>query len=177
MFILSENLMSSNNVLQLVAALSSAAILSGCVFMHSEKTPPADAVAVQSWFAEGVMIFRCDYDEKGFYWVFEEPDAKLWNDAVKPKRLEARLGRGYTLRHLDGSVLRTQTIVNRGIPSANNLRDAVFETTSSETGVLQGVRWMERRRAEGGMPSTHCSPSQRGTRLRVPFTARWILYR
>ncbi len=157
--------------------LSSALLLAGCAGLGPTEVPPKDAVAVQSWFAEGDMRFRCEYDEEGFYWAFQGPDARLWNDAVKPRRLEARLTDGFTVRHRDGSVLTAIIIENRGRASEENLRDAVFETMPPETGALRGVRWMERRRAEGGMPVTRCSPSQRGMTLRVPFTARWILYR
>lgn len=163
--------------LTLPLGLFSALLLAGCAGLRTNEVPPPDAVAVASWLAEGDMRFRCDYDEKGFYWVFVGPDAKLWNDTAQPKRLEARLTDGFTVRHRDGSVLTARILENRGDASGENLKDAVFETTPPEKGALRGVRWMERRHAVGGMPVTRCSPSQRGMTLRVPFTSRWILYR
>ena len=62
------------------------------------------------------------------------------------------------------------------------MRDATRPTlpdglTSWQDGILQGVRWMRRTAATGGMPLAGCSASQRGELLRVPFRARYVFYR
>lgn len=168
-----------SNTLRLLTVLSAPVLLFGCTILGQSEidAPPAEAVAVQSLHAEGSMIFQCSYDDKGFYWAFIEPVANLWDDTKKPRRLVATLEAGFTVRYLDGSVLYSRIIGTNKSDSNVNLPNALFETIAPPTGAQKGIRWMRRTQAQGGMPLTRCSPSQRGERLRIPFTARWVLYR
>lgn len=149
-------------------------LLSGCSTLIDPQDPLADATAVYSYEARGSVAFRCDYDASGPYWRYEGISGTLMNEkGVRRAVLEADAG----ITHADGSHLAAKIVETRRERGPGNLPDALFTATAPKKGSLRGVRWIERRNAEGGMPLTRCSASQRGSRLSVPFRARYILYR
>ena len=162
--------------LRFVPALLAAAMLAGCsIPLMIEPDPLEEATAVYRWKDEGRMIFECTYDTEGFYWAFVRPEGSLTSETG---RIEATIENDFGLTHRDGSHLEAKIIRQGVAKSPNDLKDALFEVSSaSERGALRAIRYVERRRSEGGMPLTVCSASQRGMHLAVPFRARWILYR
>lgn len=156
----------------LITAL--ALLLAGCAGVAPEKDPLEGASPVYSWQAQGEMIFRCTYDEKGFYWAFVRPEGKLLNDSG---REQAALGADFSVTARDGSSVRARIVEQGPQTSARDLRTAVFAAESQGRGMLEGVRAYTRRQPEGGMPLAPCAASLRGHLLRVPFRARYVFYR
>ena len=148
--------------------------VTGASTAASGETIPKDAVAVYSWEAQGSMVFRCTYDEKGFYWAFLRPEGKLTGSGG---RVQAVLGPDFSVTARDGSSLTARIVGQGPLESARDLRTAVFRTQASKSGMLRGVRWYARRQPNGGMPLATCTASQRGHLLRVPFRARYVFYR
>lgn len=120
------------------------------------------------------MVFRCTYDERGFFWAFLYPQGKLLDDKG---REQAVLGSDFSVTARDGSLVKGRIIEQGPQESARNLRTAVIAVESTNHGLLSGVRYYARRQPEGGMPLASCSASQRGHLLRVPFRARYVFYR
>lgn len=134
-----------------------------------------DRTAVYSWSAQGSMRFVCSYDEAGPYWRAISAKAAFADDANRPT---AALSYDNAIRARDGSSISVKVIAAADAPTAKNLRPALYNVEkSSSSGMLRGIRYVERRHAEGGMPLAPCSPAQRGQRLDVPFTARFIFWR
>lgn len=156
-------------------ALCAALLLSGCSsFMSNEPDPLDGLTAVYSWRAEGNMVFACAYDTQGAYWRFIRPEGSLYDEAGKQ---QATLLADFGIRARDGSQIAARIVKQKNADSARNLKPALFETSAPAKGMLEGIRFVERRSPEGGMPLAGCSPSQRGKRLTVPFKARYIFYR
>ena len=88
----------------LLSAASAALLLAGCAVAprvdEVNVLEKANASAVYSWEARGQMIFRCDYDQKGFFWVFLQPQGKLLDDKG---RQQAVLGADFSVTARDGS--------------------------------------------------------------------------
>ena len=162
----------------LLSAASAALLLAGCAVAprvdEVNVLEKANASAVYSWEARGQMIFRCDYDQKGFFWVFLQPQGKLLDDKG---RQQAVLGADFSVTARDGSSVKGRIVEQGPQESARNLRTAVVAVESSGRGMLSGVRFYARRQPEGGMPLAACSAAQRGHLLRVPFRARYVFYR
>ena len=60
---------------------SVSALLVGCSLAPTKSVlEQQKAVAVYSWEAQGQMVFRCTYDERGFFWAFLYPQGKLLDD-------------------------------------------------------------------------------------------------
>lgn len=164
--------------MRLLLALSSTLlVLAGCAVSPLSRLgsdPLKDAVAVYSWEAQGRMVFRCAYDDKGFFWEFIRPEGRLIGENG---RQQAVLQKDFAVTARDGSALTARIIDQGPQTSAKDLRDAVFAAESSGRGMLEGVRWIARRSAAGGMPLASCTASQRGNYLKVPFRARYVFYR
>lgn len=157
-----------------LALASLLSLLSGCSTLVGPQDPLADATAVYSYEVRGSVAFRCDYDASGPYWHYEGIAGALLNDkGIRRAVLETNAG----ITHADGSHLEAEIVETRRERGPGNLPDALFKATAPEKGALRDIRWIERRNARGGMPLTRCSASQRGSRLSVPFQARYILYR
>ncbi len=169
-----------------LAILLSALILAGCAAVEDgggghvsrQTATGTDAVrgveAVFSWRAEGQMIFRCAYDDKGFFWEFVRPEGRLLDDKG---RRQAVLQQSFGITARDGSSLSARIIEQGAESSPRNLRTVTFATRTSGPGMLSGIRLVVRRDAVGGMPLASCTASQRGHLLRVPFRARYVFYR
>ena len=146
---------------------SVSALLVGCALAPTKSVlEQQKAVAVYSWEAQGQMVFRCTYDERGFFWAFLYPQGKLLDDKG---REQAVLGSDFSVTARDGSLVKGHIIEQGPQESARNLRTAVIAVESTNHGLLSGVRYYARRQPEGGMPLASCSASQRGHLLRVRF--------
>lgn len=153
----------------------SLSFLAGCSTLPvAEDGIPHNAVAVYSWQAEGRTIFRCAYDAEGFFWQFVGTEGTLHTDAG---RHTADLTGRFDVLAGDGGLLKANIISQSEGKSSRDLKAAEFLTQPPASGILQGVRWMRRTAATGGMPLAGCSASQRGALLRVPFRARYVFYR
>ena len=164
-----------------VLILCAAFLLSGCVATDPTYTRTgAESIATQgllqsaSWRAQGQMIFRCTYDEKGFFWQFVRPEGTLYD---KTGRRQAVLQANFAITAQDGSMLHARIVEQGQQESPRNLRTVTFETTSEGKGLLADVRYVVRQQAVGGMPLVTCSAAQRGHLLKVPFRAQYIFYR
>lgn len=153
--------------------LFTALILAGCTTLF--KTAPLEGLtAIYTWTAKGQMVFQCAMDDEGLYWQFLFPQGKLYNDQG---RFEGELLPDFGVKARDGSAASARIVEQKEANSPRDLKPALFEATGSLRGTMKNLRYIERRYAKGGMPQTKCSPSQRGKRLYVPFTARYIFYR
>lgn len=131
--------------------------------------------AVYSWSAQGSMRFACSYDEAGPYWRAVGAEADLKGS---DGRKQATLSYNGVIRARDGSSIAVRVVQAAAQQSAANLRTALYEVEEAgSNGQLRGIRFVERKHVQGGMPLAPCSPAQRGQRLDVPFTARFIFWR
>lgn len=140
-----------------------------------ETDPFETATAVYSWQVEGRMVFRCDYDDRGFYWKFHSQTGTVKNDDGK---VVGTISGNLTLVHKDGSNAMSRIEKSLRPADGRNAADVRYKVESaSARGALHDLRYITRTRTEGGMPLAACSAAQRDTALRVPFTARLIAYR
>ena len=157
------------------AALGLAALAAGCSTFVTQTTQPTENVtAIYSWHAKGNMVFTCAYDAEGAYWRFLKPEGALYDESG---RKQADLLADFGIRARDGSRITARIVKQTDTDDARNLKPALFETSGASKGILKGIRYVERRSPKGGMPLAGCSASQRGKRLAVAFTARYIFYR
>ena len=93
---------------------SVSALLVGCSLAPTKSVlEQQKAVAVYSWEAQGQMVFRCTYDERGFFWAFLYPQGKLLDDKG---REQAVLGSDFSVTARDGSLVKGH-IIEQGLKS------------------------------------------------------------
>ena len=113
-------------------------LLVGCSLAPTKNVlEQQKAVAVYSWEAQGQMVFRCTYDERGFFWAFLYPQGKLLDDKG---REQAVLGSDFSVTARDGSFVKGHIVEQGPQESARNLRTAVIAVESTNHGLLSGVR-------------------------------------
>ena len=87
---------------------SVSALLVGCALAPTKSVlEQQKAVAVYSWEAQGQMVFRCTYEERGFFWAFLYPQGKLLDDKG---REQAVLGSDFSVTARDGSLVKGHII-------------------------------------------------------------------
>lgn len=168
--------MSHPRRLAFIAAVSLALVGCGALTDNSLWNARLDGLtAVYSWSAQGSMRFACSYDEAGSFWQAVGAEAELKSD---DGRTQATLSYNGIIHARDGSSIVIKVVQAAAQQNAANLRTALYEVEGADsTGLLRGIRLVERKHAQGGMPLAPCSPAQRGQRLDVPFTARFIFWR
>ena len=146
--------------------LALALALGGCSLLPMKSDPFDASVAVYSWQLD---------DDKGFFWRFVSQSGTLANEH---RETVATLSGNLTLTHRDGSSVAAHVEKSLSAATGRNAGDVRYLVDrSAASGALRGVRYLTRIRTTGGMPLTSCSASQRDTTLRVPFSARFIVYR
>ena len=152
-----------------------ALLLSACSHLSTDPDPFDSTVAIYSWTLEGKMHFRCDYDDQGFSWKFVDQSGTLYDDQ---HRQVGTISGNVMLRLADGSVAMGH-IEKRLTPAttqhAGDVRYIVGKST--DTGKLRGARYFTRLHTKSGMPLAACSAAQRDNTLKIPFTARFVVYR
>ena len=117
----------------------------------------AMAILITSAGTMKTRVFRCDYDEQGFFWRFVSQSGTLTNEN---REAVATLSGNLRLTHRDGSSVSA------------HVEKSLSPATSRNAG---DVRYLVDKSA--GMPLASCSASQRDTTLRISFSARFIVYR
>lgn len=142
--------------------------------LFSRIRAPSDREVALQLSARGVQVFRCEKRDKGFAWVFRQPDAELFDDGGK---LAGRHGANFSFEHTDGSRLVSTIVANDEAPRPSDLRWLLLTTRSFGKGAFDGVTHVQRIETRGGMPPDACQSSQANQVLRVEFSAEFVFYR
>lgn len=147
----------------------------GPIAPNPRIAPPAGSRATLQLRARGVQVFRCEQDAAGWYWVFQEPQAQLFDAANLPV---GRHRGGFAFEHADGSRLAGEVSAWQDAPGGDgDLKWLLIGTRSSGKGVFAGVSHVQRINTQGGQPLAGCTAAQARQTLRVPFEADFVFYR
>jgi hypothetical protein len=141
--------------------------------MPAKLTVPTGDALVGKYTAKGVQIYVCRAKGTQNEWAFEAPEAELVDARG---RQFAEHYAGPTWEAADGSKIVGQTLATEPAPEAAAIPWLLLSTKSSGSGVLAGVRFVQRVNTSGGVGPTGACPTV-GTRQRVGYTADYIFYR
>lgn len=154
-------------------ALIITAALAGCATTTNQKMEREDYLSgtkvVMTLNAKGKTFFQCAYDSEGFYWKYLHSEAALTNSNHKSSGALTALG----IRLNNQNEWRITPLLSSS-KRRSDLPDTLFEVQRLDE---SAPRFVERTSSKGGMPLAKCSPSQRGTVLKVPFTAKFVFYK
>ena len=142
-----------------------------------QLSPPSDQQLVLRAHASGVQIYICQPSPSGdarFAWVLSAPDARLTDDAGKEV---AKHFAGPTWQSTDGSQVKGK-VVSQTSPDPESIQWLLLTAVEhSGTGVMSGVRTIQRLNTKGGKASvTGCDAQQQGKTLRINYTADYNFY-
>jgi hypothetical protein len=134
---------------------------------------PKGGTLIGKYAAKGVQIYVCQAKGTAHEWGFKAPEAELVN---AQGRLFARHYAGPTWEAPDGSKIVGKAIANEPAPKASAIPWLLLSTESSGSGVLDGVRFVQRVNTSGGVGPTGACPTV-GAEQRVDYTADYIFYK
>lgn len=122
--------------------------------------------------AKGFQVYLCRVKGAANEWAFKGPEAELTDAEGRP------FGKHYggpTWEALDGSKVIGKALANEPAPKAGAIPWLQLSTESSGSGVLAGVRFVQRVNTSGGVGPTGACLTL-GTERRVDYTADYIFY-
>ena len=139
--------------------------------------PPANAVPVATAQGRGVQIYRCTPQASTFQWIFEAPEADLFQPGTGQQL--GTHGAGPTWTWTDGSSITGKVLAKQPSPVAGAIPLLLLQTHPANpvNGRLSTVTLVRRSETEAGNPpQPSCAARDAGTTLRVPYTATYTFY-
>jgi Protein of unknown function (DUF3455) len=155
------------------AALALFAVSATAQDIPAKLALPQERPLVGKYAAKGVQIYVCRVKGAANEWDFKAPEAGLTDAQGRPF---AKHYAGPTWEAPDGSKIVGKVLANEPAPKAGAIPWLLLSTESSGSGVLAGVRFVQRVSTAGGVGSTGACPTV-GTEQRVDYTADYIFYK
>jgi hypothetical protein len=144
------------------------------VSTFSKIRAPESTQPVLALTGRGSQVFRCERDERGWFWAFRQPEAELLDASG---RVVGRHGANFSFEHQDGSRLLGQVAAFEEAPAPSDLRWLLINTRSYGKGSFEGVTQVQRLSTRGGMPPAQCEAAQANQLLRVDFSAEFVFFK
>lgn len=166
-----------------LATLAALTLLaSGCTQPRASEVPaalapPAEQRYAMSVTARGVQVYECRISADGSAaWTFVAPEAELYDASGAAM---GRHGAGPHWEAADGSRITGQVRARADAPAPGAIPWLLLSTTpSGPQGTFSRVRSVQRIDTAGGAsPTSPCTRDTAGASARVPYTARYRLYR
>jgi hypothetical protein len=139
--------------------------------------PPATAHVRYTVEAQGVQIYHCAAQAGSFQWVFDAPEATLFDTTTHQPIGHHSAGPTWTWN--DGSAITGKVLQKQASPDPAAIPWLLLETTASgdKTGALTGIAFVRRSNTQAGAPpATACDPTRGDNTLRVPYEATYTFY-
>jgi hypothetical protein len=137
--------------------------------------PPPSQHPVLTVTGKGVQIYACQLVANAPQWVFQAPDASLFDASGAKVGVH---GAGPSWRYFDGSTVKGEVVAKSASPEATTIPWLLLKAVNEDdTGVLAKVEFIRRSDTHGGIaPVTGCDSQHLNTSARVPYTATYTFY-
>jgi hypothetical protein len=139
--------------------------------------PPATAHLALTAEGRGVQIYRCTQQASTYTWVFQSPEATLYNPATREQTGTHSAGPTWTWN--DRSSITGKVLQKSPSPDPASVPWLLLAATpaGTVTGSLTPIKLVRRSDTHGGnAPPTGCDATHANTILRVPYTATYTFY-
>jgi hypothetical protein len=157
--------------LTLAATLSVAAAANA----QNPTEPPPSQHAILTVTGKGVQIYACQKTASAPQWIFQAPEATLFNAAGDPVGTH---GAGPVWRSQDGSSVKGELLQKSASPEPTAIPWLLLKAASaSGSGIMTRVEFIRRSDTNGGIaPTTGCDAQHLNAVSRVPYTAAYTFY-
>jgi hypothetical protein len=154
---------------------STSSALSRCPTVPAALAVPTGNALAFELAATGVQIYECESTSTGFTWVFQAPEANLFDDDGE---LKATHFAGPTWKSIDGSSVVGKKLAAATV-SASAIPELLLQAVShAGTGKMSPVTYIQRLDTVGGVaPSSGCDATHSGATARVNYTATYAFYK
>ena len=140
-------------------------------------SPPSDVAPAFTTEGRGVQIYRCSEKDATYQWIFEAPEATLFDHTTHQQVATHGAGPAWTWK--DGSSIVGNVLQNSPSPDPSSIPWLLLEahTTGTTIGALTPITRVRRSDTHGGIPPvTGCDAAHANTVARVPYTATYLFY-
>jgi len=143
--------------------------------VRTSTEPPPGQRAIITVTGKGVQIYECQLVANAPQWVFQAPDASLY-DASGAK--VGAHGAGPSWRYFDGSSVKGEVVAKSAAPEPTSIPWLFLKAVTDDgTGVLTKAEFIRRSDTRGGIaPTAGCDARHTGAVSRVPYTATYTFY-
>jgi hypothetical protein len=139
--------------------------------------PPATAHVRYTVEAQGVQVYHCAAQGASFQWVFDAPEATLFDTTTHQPIGHHSAGPTWTWS--DGSAITGKVVQKQASPDPAAIPWLLVETHDSgdKMGALTGIAFVRRSNTQAGAaPATGCDAQHQDNVLRVPYEATYTFY-
>jgi hypothetical protein len=158
-----------------LALILAAALPLAAAIAQTPTDPPPAQKPILTVTGKGVQIYICQKTPTGVQWVFQSPEADLFDAAGNKVGTHAA---GPVWRSDDGSSVTGELIQKSPSPDPTAIPWLLLRASStSSLGILSIVEFIRRSDTHGGIaPATGCSKHHKAAVSRVPYTATYTFY-
>jgi Protein of unknown function (DUF3455) len=142
---------------------------------QNSTDPPAAQHASLTVIGKGVQIYACQYLADAPQWVFQAPEAALFDVAGAKVGTH---GAGPVWTYQDGSLVKGEVVAKNPAPEAGAVPWLLLKAAGVEgSGLLTRIEFIRRSDTHGGIaPPTGCDARHLGAISRVPYMAVYTFY-
>jgi hypothetical protein len=155
------------------AALAFFAVAAAAQDIPAKLAPSHGATLAGKYAAKGVQIYVCRIKGTANAWDFKAPQAELFDAQDRPF---AKHYAGPSWEAPDGSKAVGKVLATEPAPTAGAIPWLLLSAQSSGSGVLAGVRFVQRVNTSGGVAPAGACPKV-GAEQRVDYTADYVFYK
>ena len=141
-------------------------------------SPPPDVMPAFTTDGRGAQVYRCSEEDGTYQWIFEAPEAILFDHTTHQQVATHGAGPSWTWK--DGSSIIGIVLETTPSPDPASIPWLLLEahTTGTATGALTSITRIRRSDTHGGNPPANgCDAAHANTRANVPYTATYSFYR
>jgi hypothetical protein len=143
--------------------------------VQTPTDPPPGQRAIITVTGKGVQIYECQLVANAPQWVFQAPDASLYDASGAKVGVH---GAGPSWRYFDGSSVKGEVVAKSASPEPTSIAWLLLKAASDDgSGIMAKVEFIRRSDTHGGIASTTgCDAKHIGASSRVPYTATYTFY-
>lgn len=124
---------------------------------------------------KGVQIYECQLVANVPHWVFQAPDASLYDASGAKVGVH---GAGPSWRYFDSSSVKGEVVAQSAAPESTSIPWLLLKAVDGDgSGIMAKAEFIRRSDTKGGVaPTTGCDTKHLNEVSRVPYTAVYSFY-
>jgi hypothetical protein len=165
----------SHLALILAVTLSIAVTATAQSLAPDSTNPPPSQHPILTVTGKGVQIYVCQLVANAPQWVFQAPDASLFDASGSKVGVH---GTGPSWRYFDGSTVKGEVVAKSAAPEPTAIPWLLLKVVrDDDSGLMTKAEFIRRSDTHGGIaPTNGCDSSHLDTISRVPYTATYTFY-
>ena len=136
--------------------------------------PPSTQHPIITVTGKGVQIYECQLVANAPQWVFQAPDASLYDASGAKVGVH---GAGPSWRYFDGSSVKGEVVAKTASPEPTAIPWLLLKAASDDnSGIMAKVEFIRRSDTHGGIATTGCDAKHISAVSRIPYTATYTFY-